>query len=170
MMKIWTPVLFGEFIPASRAGVVTFFCLFMAYRACLRGLTSVRIRCPDEVLACHIHSPLFVCLKISKIAEVTGYNFRITVWNPDRVRGPFKKIKKNLLVLRRLHFLREPALEVLLDLAVILPEVVVHRGVDFLLGRIEVAAGYDCCSLAEGKHAGLTAECFEVRANETICF
>jgi len=52
---------------------------------------------------------------------------------------------------------------VLLDLlAVILPEVLVHRGVDLLLGCIEVAAGHDGCTFAEGKNPGLPAEGFEV--------
>jgi hypothetical protein len=51
------------------------------------------------------------------------------------------KKSKKLLVLRWLYLLRKPALAVLPDLAVILPEVLVHRGVHLLLGRVEVAAG-----------------------------
>jgi hypothetical protein len=38
-------------------------------------------------------------------------------------------LKKGLLPLQRLHFLRKPAPEVLPDPATILPEVFVHRGV-----------------------------------------
>jgi hypothetical protein len=42
-----------------------------------------------------IYTPLFfVCLKICKIAEVTGCNPGITVWNPDRGGVFFKKAKK----------------------------------------------------------------------------
>jgi hypothetical protein len=37
--------------------------------------------------------------------------------------------KRRLLLPRTLHLLGEPALEVLLDLAVIIPEVLIHRGV-----------------------------------------
>ena len=70
--------------------------------------------------------------------------------------------KKKLLVFRRLHFLRKPALEVLLDLAVILPEVLVHGRVHLLLGCVEMFAGHDRCTLPEGKHASFPAEGFEV--------
>ena len=63
--------------------------------------------------------------------------------------------KKKLLILRRLHFLRKPALEVLLDLAVKVPQVLIHRGVDLQPGRIEMAAAHDRCPLAERKHPGL---------------
>lgn len=35
-----------------------------------------------------IYTPLFpVCLKIPGIAEVTGYNSRIHLWNPDQKRA-----------------------------------------------------------------------------------
>ena len=46
--------------------------------------------------------------------------------------------KKKLRILRRLHFLWHPALEVLRDLAVVVPEFVVHRGVDLLPGSEEM--------------------------------
>jgi hypothetical protein len=78
--------------------------------------------------------------------------------------------EKVLLVLRRLHFLRETALEVLLDLAVVFPEVVVHGRVDLLLCGIEMPAGHDGRSLAEGEHAGFPAEGFEIGSHEAFGF
>lgn len=83
MVMPGTPGRCREFIPASRAGGITGFCLFMAYRAELHVFPSVRDRRLDAVSGCHIHSPLPPRLKISGIAEVTAYNFRIPLWNPD---------------------------------------------------------------------------------------
>jgi hypothetical protein len=46
------------------------------------------------------------------------------------------KKRKKLLILRLLHLLGDPALEVLPDPAVLLPEVLVHSGVNLVPGRI----------------------------------
>ena len=57
---------------------------------------------------------------------------------------------------------KKAALEVLLDLVIIFPEVLVHRRADLDPGCIEVTAAHDRCPLAEGQHAGLPAHGFEV--------
>jgi hypothetical protein len=58
----------------------------VAYRAELHVFTSVRDRL-DAVSECHYHSTHPVCLRIPGIAEVTGCNSGIILWNPDQVRG-----------------------------------------------------------------------------------
>ena len=59
--------------------------------------------------------------------------------HPGVFSGPQKK--RELLVFRRLDLFWQTALEVLLDLAVILPEVVVHGRVDLLLRILEMTLG-----------------------------
>jgi hypothetical protein len=78
-----------------------------------------------------------------------------------------KKAKK-LLILRQLHFLREPALEVLLDLAVISPKVLVHRWEDFYPGHVEVTAGSDCGPLPGGQMFWASREFFPFTLKKSI--
>ena len=76
--------------------------------------------------------------------------------------------KRRLLVFRRLDLFWQPAFEVLLDLAVIFPQVVVHGRVHLLLCFLKVAHRDYGCTLAEGKHPCFPAEGFEIRTDKTL--